>query len=238
LFAEGLGVGFAVGVEEVFAAFFPCGFHFWCGDVPVGAAFLCDGAEIVAEIFHGGAAEVPVAVVDLVNDEAGLENDDVRDHRIVVGVSVFGDVEVLLDVAGRVGEEGPVSADAGAVLICDCDVVSADGDEPAVADFHFAVELDEVFGLAAVLGAEASAAEDEDHGMLALKVGELAAFGGVIGEFVVGEGRAGDDVGSHDLEGTRKQGQGTGTSYQFSVISFRISKPSFIAGNPGRFDPV
>ena len=33
--------------------------------------------------------------------------------------------------------------------------------------------------------------------MVALKLGELAAFGGVIGEFVVGEGRAGDDVGSH-----------------------------------------
>ena len=40
LLAEGLGVGFAVGIEEVFAAFFPCGFHFWRGDVPVGAAFL------------------------------------------------------------------------------------------------------------------------------------------------------------------------------------------------------
>ena len=75
-----------------------------------------------------------------------------RDHRIVAGVGVFGDVEVLLDVAGCVGEKGPVSVNAGAVLVGFCDVVGVDGDEAAVADFDLAVEFDEKFGLAAVLG--------------------------------------------------------------------------------------
>jgi hypothetical protein len=42
------------------------------------------------------------------------------------------------------------------------------------------MELDEEFGLAAVFGAEASAAEDEDHGLQRLELGELAAFRGVI----------------------------------------------------------
>jgi hypothetical protein len=90
-----------------------------------------------------------------------------------------------------------VSADAGAVLVGERDVVGADGDETAVANFYFAVELDEELGLAAVFGAEASAAEDEDHGLLRLQLGELAAFRGVIGELVVGKERAGDNVGSH-----------------------------------------
>lgn len=48
LFAEGLGVGFAVGVEEVFAAFLPGFLHFRRGDVPVGAAFFGDGAEVLS----------------------------------------------------------------------------------------------------------------------------------------------------------------------------------------------
>jgi hypothetical protein len=34
----------------------------------------------------GWAAEEPIAVVDLEHDEAWLENDDVWDHRIVVGI--------------------------------------------------------------------------------------------------------------------------------------------------------
>jgi hypothetical protein len=64
-----------------------------------------------------------------------------------------------------------VSADAGAVLVGERDVVGADGDEAAVANFHFVVELEEEFGLAAVFGAEASATEDEDHGMRPLQPG-------------------------------------------------------------------
>jgi hypothetical protein len=87
-----------------------------------------------------------------------------------------------------------VGAHAGAVFICFSDVVGADGDEATIGNFEFAMELDEEFGLSAVLGAEAAAAEDENHGMWALEVGELAVFGGVVGEFVVGECGAGDNV--------------------------------------------
>src|SRR6266404_8213082 len=59
------------------------------------------------------------------------------------------------------------------------------------------MEFDEPFGLAAVLGAEASAAQDENHGMWSLQVGELAAFRSVVGKLVVGEDRAWNDVSSH-----------------------------------------
>ena len=53
-------------------------------------------------------AEEPVAVVDLINDKAGLEDNHVGDHGIVERISVFGDVEIFLDSTSRVEEERPV----------------------------------------------------------------------------------------------------------------------------------
>jgi hypothetical protein len=119
------------------------------------------------------------------------------DHGIVERIRVFGDVEIFLDDPAGVGKERPLGTDAAAVFIRFGDVVCADGDKPAVGDLKFAMELHEAFGLTAVLGAEASAAKDENHGMLALQFGELATFRGVVGKFVIGKLRAGNDVGSH-----------------------------------------
>jgi hypothetical protein len=57
--------------------------------------------------------------------------------------------------------------------------------------------LNKQFRLPAVLGAETSAAEDENHGMLCLQFGELPAFRGVIGKFIVGEDSPCNNVRSH-----------------------------------------
>ena len=40
----------------------------------------------------------PIAIVDLEYNETRFENDDMRDHRIVLGVRVLGDVEILLNL--------------------------------------------------------------------------------------------------------------------------------------------
>lgn len=160
LFTNGLNVSFAVGIEEVFAALLPGGSEFGCGDVPIRAAFPGDGAEVNTKLLDRRAAEKPVAVIDFENEEAGLEDDDVRDHGIVEGVGVFGDVEIFLDDAPGVGEEGPVGIDAASIFIGFCDVVGADGDEATVGDLEFAMELDEALGLAAVFGAKTAAAEN------------------------------------------------------------------------------
>ena len=50
----------------------------------------------------------------------------------------------------------------------------------------------------AVLGAIASPAEYENHGMLTLQFRELAAFGSMVSKFVVGKERPGHDIGSHN----------------------------------------
>jgi len=47
------------------------------------------------------------------------------------------------------------------------------------------------------LAAEAAAAEDENHGMWALQIGELLAFRGVVGKLVVGKGGSWNNVSSH-----------------------------------------
>jgi hypothetical protein len=59
------------------------------------------------------------------------------------------------------------------------------------------MECNKPFSLPAVLGAEAAAAEDENHWMLSLQFGELTAFRGVVGKLVVGEDGPWNDVSSH-----------------------------------------
>ena len=59
------------------------------------------------------------------------------------------------------------------------------------------MQLNKPFSLAAVLGAETSAAQDEDHWVLPLQFGELPVLPGVVGKFIVGENSPWNHVGSH-----------------------------------------
>jgi hypothetical protein len=58
---------------------------------------------ILHQAADGRSAKKPVAVVDLEYNETGFEDDDMRDHRIVLGVGVLGNVEVLLNLASWIG---------------------------------------------------------------------------------------------------------------------------------------
>src|SRR4051812_13717378 len=98
-----------------------------------GRHFWITARNVLAEIFERRAAEEPITHVDLVDDQARLEDERVWDHRIVRGVSVLGDVEVLLHDPTGIGKERPVGADSAAKLVSFSDVVGADGDETAVA---------------------------------------------------------------------------------------------------------
>ena len=64
------------------------------------------------------------------------------------------------------------------------------------------MELNKPFRLPAVLGAETAAAEDEDHGMLALQLGEFPVFSCVVGKLIVGEDSPWNDVRSHPRSST------------------------------------
>src|SRR5260370_23207360 len=85
------------------------------------------------------------------------------DHRIVVGISVLGDIEVLLHHPPRVGKKRPVCANSRAKFVRLSDVVSADRDQPAVPDLRLALKLDQPFVLPPVLWTIPAAAEDKHH---------------------------------------------------------------------------
>src|SRR5208283_680847 len=197
LFTESLDIRLAVRIEKLLAALLPRRFEFGCRDVPVRPAFLGNGTYVLAKIFQSGPAEEPVAVVDLINDKTGLEDNHVGDHGIVDRISVFGDVEIFLDDTPRVGEERPVGTDSAAIFIRLSDIVGANRDKPAIGNLELTMEFNKPFSLPAVLGAETSAAEDENHWMLSLQFGELPAFRGVVGKLIVARDRPGNNVRSH-----------------------------------------
>ncbi len=98
-----LPVGLAVRIKAIMFAPFPGGFQFGPGDVPVRATFLQRSSQILPKLFDGRSTKKPVAIVDFEYNETRLEDNYMRDHRIVLGVRVLGDVEILLNLAPRIG---------------------------------------------------------------------------------------------------------------------------------------
>jgi len=77
----------------------------------IGAGQMGAGiAQVAAQVIEGRPAPEPVAVVNAVNDQSRLEHERVRDHRVVKGVGVLLDIEILLHLAAGVGQEGPLRA--------------------------------------------------------------------------------------------------------------------------------
>ena len=101
----------------------PRSFQLGPGDVPVRPALPGDHAQILPKFLHGRSAEVPIAIIDLVDDKTRFKHNDVRDHRIVLRISVLGDVQLLLNDAARIGEERPVRADTAPILVGLGDIV-------------------------------------------------------------------------------------------------------------------
>ena len=71
--------------------------------IPVWADFARHDAQIVPKIDDRWTSPEPITVINAVDDEAWLEDDRMRDHRIVLGVGVLLDVEVLLNRSAGVG---------------------------------------------------------------------------------------------------------------------------------------
>ena len=69
------------------------------------------------QVVERGPPPEPVAVVDAVDDQSRFEHERVRDHRVVLGVGVLLDAEVLLDYPPGVGQEGPLGAYRAAELL-------------------------------------------------------------------------------------------------------------------------
>src|SRR6202040_1425633 len=120
-------------------------------DIPIGSATLQHGAQVEAQLLHRRPAEEPVTVVNLVDAQARLEHQRVRDHRIVMRVGIFRDVEIFLHFAPGVREKRPEVADPRSEFIWLEQVVGRYRHETAVADLHLAVELQQPLVLPPVL---------------------------------------------------------------------------------------
>src|ERR1700685_4234083 len=72
--------------------------------IPVGTDLARRGPQVVPEVDDRGPPPEPIAVVDAVDDESRLEDECKRNHRIMLRVSVFRDIEVLLNRSIWVGE--------------------------------------------------------------------------------------------------------------------------------------
>src|SRR5260370_5343544 len=108
------------------------------------------------------------------------------DHRIVDRISVFGDVEIFLDKAPGSREERPVGTDSTPIFIRLSNIVGADCDQAGIANLDLTMKLNKSFSLPAVFRAETSGAQDENHGVLSLQLGDLPPLSGVVGELIVG----------------------------------------------------
>ena len=93
----------AVRVKKFLPGLLPGGFELGRRDVPVWPALSCDRTQVLTQLFDSGPAEKPVAIVDFINDQTGLEDNRVRDHRIVDRIRILGDVEIFLDCPRSVG---------------------------------------------------------------------------------------------------------------------------------------
>src|SRR6202521_2177851 len=103
LLPKHLPVGLAIGIKAIMFTPFPSSFQFGPSDVPIRTALLQHGTQVLPKLFDGRSAKKPVAVVDLEYNETGLEDNCMGDHRIVLGVRILGDVEILLNLASRIG---------------------------------------------------------------------------------------------------------------------------------------
>ncbi len=148
------------------------------------------------EVIDRRSAPEPVAVIDAVNDQAWLEHERVRDHRVVVRVGVLLDVEFFLDRPSRVGQEGPLSADRCAELLQRVVVVGGNRHDLGVGNRDLRLERCKLKVLLVLFRTVVAAGEREDHRIPALELTQRAHGIGVVGQRIIGEDAPGDDVGT------------------------------------------
>jgi len=128
--------------------------------------------------------------IDLEYDEARFEDDDMRDHRILHGVSVFGDIEIF-EPAARIGQE---TANARqrlygthfvAIMLSVLMVTSGNSRLPSRDAGGRALRL------AHILRTNPPRLRTRIHRIRTLEIRQRATFSGVIGQLVIGKYRAG-----------------------------------------------
>src|SRR4029077_3633791 len=120
-----------------------------------------------------------------------------RDHRIVMRIGVFRDVEILLQFAAGVRQKCPVGAHTCAKLTRLEPIIGRSRYETAVAHLHLAMELQEPLVLSPFFWTKPAAGEHQHERIASLQLRKRAVLAAVVRKVVVGKDRAGNDVGPH-----------------------------------------
>ena len=104
------------------------------------------------------------------------------DHRVIVGIGILRDVEILLHDAILIVQERPMGPHPEAQIIDEDEVIGRDGDEPGEPDRDLVLKGGELAQLLPVLRTIDAAPEHQDHRVIALEHREPARGVGVIGE--------------------------------------------------------
>ena len=107
--------------------------------------------------------------------------------------------EILLDNPPGVGQEGPLGADRGAELLQRVMVVGGDRGDLCVSHRDLRVVLGQLQVLPVLFRAVVATRQREDQRVPALELAQRADGAGVVGQRIIGEGAAGDDVGTHGM---------------------------------------
>src|SRR5580658_8303742 len=136
--------------------------------IPIWTDFPRRSAQVAPQIGDRRASPEPVAVVYAVDDETGFEHKRMRYHRVMLGVRVLLDQEILLNHSLRIRKEGPLRADRRAELLECMVVVGGDRDNLGVCHCDLGVERRDFQMLLVLLGAIVTAREREDQRIVTL----------------------------------------------------------------------
>jgi hypothetical protein len=126
-----------------------------------------------------------------VDDEPGLEDERMRDHRVVARIRVLLDVQILLDGSPGIGQKGPLCPHRGAELLQRVVVVRRDRDDLGVRHGDLGIGGGELEVLLVLLGAVVAAREGDDEGIAALQLTQGAGDVRMVRQLVVRERAAG-----------------------------------------------
>jgi hypothetical protein len=121
----------------------------------------------------------------------------VRYHRIVLGVGIFLDRELLLYASLGIGKESPFGANRGAEFLQGVMVVRGDSNDPGVSDRDLRIKRREFQVLLVFLGAVVTSRQRENQRILALQLAQLARCTQVIGKLEVGKDCPRYHIGAH-----------------------------------------
>src|SRR5580692_6545838 len=136
--------------------------------IPVWADFTRHGAQVAPKIGDRRTAPEPVAVIDAVDHETRFEHERMRDHRIVLGVGVLLNVEILLNRSTGVCKECPHGSDRRTELLERMVIVGRDRGDLSVRHRDLRVERGKFQMLLVLLWAIVAAREGEDQRVVAL----------------------------------------------------------------------